>query len=190
MHLSSDILTTAVNGDINFDKIIEDLSFLTSVYVPNFIDSSRHKIYRDDHSYDITISFNDFDKFSSIFIPNLSISKGSLMELAFSSQDTVFSIHTQSEKIRIGDHVFGNILMRGKKNTQSNSFELVSEIDDYSLLNQFKIENIQTTFEVNENRLYTNLFYLGEDSTNYGKIRLQSIVNNTDHIKTSIKSWF
>ena len=187
MHLSSDILTTAVNGDINFDKIIEDLSFLTSVYVPNFIDSSRHKIYRDDHTYDITISFNDFDKFSSIFIPNLSISKGSLMELAFNSQDTIFSIHTQSEKIRIGDHVFGNILIRGKKNTQSNSFELVSEIDDYSLLNQFKIENIQTTFEVNENRLYTNLFYLGEDSTNYGKIRLQSIVNNTDHIKTSIE---
>ena len=93
MHLSSDILTTALNGDINFDKIIEDLSFVISVCVPNFIDSSKHNIYRDDHTYDITISFNDFDKFSSIFIPNLSISKGSLVELAFNSQDTIFSIH-------------------------------------------------------------------------------------------------
>ena len=77
--------------------------------------------------------------------------------------------------------------MRGEKNSKSNSFELLAEIDDYSLLNQFKIENMQTTFEVYENRLSTNLFYLGVDSTNYGKIRLQSSVNSTGHIKTTIE---
>ena len=162
VHLSSDMLTAEVNGNINFDKVMEDFSFITSVYAPNFIDSNRINNYKKDHTYDITIRFNDFDKFSSIFIPDFSISKGSIMELDFNSQDTVFSLYTKSDKFRIKDNVFGNIEIRGKKNKKSNSFELLVEIDNYSLSNQFQIENIQTAFELNENRLSSNLFYQGE----------------------------
>ena len=187
LHLSSDMLTAEVNGNINFDKVMEDFSFMTSVYAPNLIDSNRFNNYKEDHTYDITIRFNDFDKFSSLFIPDLSISKGSIMELDFNSKDTVFSLNTKSDKFRIKDNVFGNIEIRGKKNKKSNSFELLAEIDNYSLSNQFNIENIQTAFELNENRLSSNLFYQGEDSTNYGKIRLQSKVHSSDHIITEIE---
>ena len=32
------MLTAEVNGNINFDKIMEDFSFITSIYAPNLID--------------------------------------------------------------------------------------------------------------------------------------------------------
>ena len=37
-------LTAEVNGNINFDKVMEDFSFMTSVYAPNFIDSTLSPI--------------------------------------------------------------------------------------------------------------------------------------------------
>ena len=187
IYLSSDMLTAEVNGNINFDKIMEDFSFITSIYAPNLIDSYRSNNYMDDRTYDMTIKFNDFDKFSSIFVPDVSFAKGSIIELDFNSQDTVLSLYTKSDKFRIGDNVFGDIVIRGEKNNKSNSFELFAEIDNYSLSNQFQIENIQTAFEINENRLSTNLLYQGENSTNFGKIRLQSRVHSSDHITTSVE---
>ena len=75
IYLSSDMLTAEVNGNINFDKIMEDFSFITSIYVPNLIDSYRSNNYMDDHTYDMTIKFNDFDKFSSILFRTLVLLK-------------------------------------------------------------------------------------------------------------------
>ena len=186
MHLNSDMLTAEIKGNIDFGKVLEDISYITSAYAPNLIDFNRSPNIKSHHTYDLTIRFNDFDRFSSIFMPGLSISKGSLMELDVNSQDTIFSLFAKSDKTRIGDNVFSDIIIRSDKNKTPNSMLLYADINEYNLSNQFQIQHIQSFFSMHDNRLSTTVMYMGEDSINHGKIELESIIHSSDKIMTYV----
>ena len=186
MHLNTDMLTAEIKGNIDFGKVLEDISYITSAYAPNLIDFNRSPNIKSHHTYDLIIRFNDFDRFSSIFMPELSISKGSLMEIDINSQDTIFSLFAKSGKTRIGDNVFSDIIIRSEKNKTPNSMLLYADINEYNLSNQFQIQHIQSFFSMHDNRLSTTVMYMGEDSINHGKIELESIIHSSDKIMTYV----
>lgn len=188
IYLQSDILIASIEGNIEFKNLLEDFIFMTSIYAPNLIGSTTFDHDQFKHDYHIKVEINEFDDFSSLFIPDLSISKGSSLEFTFNRKDTLFSFLTESKEIRIGQYFFNDIEIVGERKNNPSHILLNTEIGNIIFSNTFNFQQVSLGLNMKENMLNSNLSYLADDSVNYGEITMESIIKSRDEFNTIINT--
>jgi hypothetical protein len=115
LSLNSDYLVVAASGQFNLEQMGKDLDILGRQYLAILLNEEQPQAdlkenFAETYSLDLNVRMNDINPLISLFQPDLSISKNTVLEGAFyqTKENTVFNFFTSIDSISYqGNRAFG-----------------------------------------------------------------------------------
>ena len=185
--LQSDLLSATMEGKFKFNQIINDLSLISYLNAPNIKWNDTHINQSHNENYEINVVFQNFNLFSDLFIPDLSIAYNTSFKTNFNAADSSFQLSLNSNLIEFQDLLFSQVSITLQNESDESNLDLKGNIGNLSNSSFFNFDNIALEASIENNECESAFTYFSNDSINEGEIILSAHAYDVDSVVFNVK---
>lgn len=174
--VSSDFIDIKINGDVKINKIKASVNNFLAAHMPSYYKDSLPKPFqKEDVNIEYMIDIKNASPLTEVFLPQLSIAKGSMIEGYFNDNGKQLTIRGDIPKIAYNNNIFYDLKINGKNIENKYSLEL--SCNRLMLSDSVWLDNLMLNNTINDDSLSTVLKWENKDSDKKNKGWIEGITH-------------